>query len=283
MTNAKMTFADFCERMNKDHVYIGADWHVYSESGKPLSRMSRNGYYTVRKMYDGQVYCFMEHRVIWYLCKGAIDENMVINHKDFDRTNNNINNLELISQKENVAYSADSGRYPDRRGVNNPKAALTEEEVRAIRYMAKNGWKQKDLSVLFNANNQNLISRVVTGARYGNVQDADSIMAIYPTIVAKTHGYGSWDKQLINACFGIAGESGELVDVVKKHLFHGHDLDINHLLLEMGDVMYYLCWLCQLLNLDFYEVCYANMDKLNARYPDGFDSDRSQHREEGDI
>ena len=149
--------------------------------------------------------------------------------------------------------------------------------------MAKNGWKQKDLSVLFNANNQNLISRVVTGARYGNVQDADSIMAIYPTIVAKTHGYGSWDKQLINACFGIAGESGELVDVVKKHLFHGHDLDINHLLLEMGDVMYYLCWLCQLLNLDFYEVCYANMDKLNARYPDGFDSDRSQHREEGDI
>jgi NTP pyrophosphatase (non-canonical NTP hydrolase) len=283
MASKKMTFADFCERLNKDRVCVGVDWHIYSKNGKPLSRMSRNGYYVVRKMYDGHAYCFMEHRVIWYLCKGGIDENMVINHKDFDRTNNNINNLELVSQKENVAYSADNNRYPDRGGVNNPKAALTEEEVRAIRYMAKNGWTQKELAVLFNAKNQNLISRVVTGARYGNVQDADSIMSIYPTIVAKTHKDGSWDKQLTNACFGIAGESGELVDMVKKHLFHGHDLDINHLLLEIGDVMYYLCWLCQLLNLDFYEVCYANMDKLNARYPDGFDSERSQHRAKGDV
>ena len=278
-----MTFVEFCERLKADKAYIGEDWHLYREDGRPLSRVCRNGYYMVRKMYDNHVYNFMEHRVIWYFCVGSIDENMVINHKDFDRANNNINNLELVSQKENVAHAVDHNRLPDRSGANSPKAALTEAEVQAIRHMAAHGWKQKDLAVLFNANNKNLISRVVTRARYGNVPDASSVMAIYPTIVAKTHKDGAWDKQLTNACFGLAGESGELVDLVKKHLFHDHDLDVNHLLLELGDVMYYLCWLCSLLGFDFYEVCYANMDKLNARYPDGFDTERSQHRAEGDV
>ena len=278
-----MTFVEFCERLKADKAYIGEDWHLYREDGRPLSRMCRNGYYMVRKMYGHKTYHFMEHRVIWYFCVGSIDDSMVINHKDFDRANNNITNLELVSQKENVAHAMRNNRFPDQSGVNNAKAALNEAEVQAIRHMAAHGWKQKDLAVLFNANNQNLISRVVTRARYGNVPDASSVMAIYPTIVAKTHKDGAWDKQLTNACFGLAGESGELVDLVKKHLFHDHDLDVNHLLLEMGDVMYYLCWLCSLLGLDFYEVCYANMDKLNARYPDGFDTERSQHRAEGDV
>lgn len=278
-----MTFTEFCERLKADKAYIGEDWHLYREDGRPLSRMCRNGYYMVRKMYDHKTYHFMEHRVIWYFCVGSIDESMVINHKDFDRANNNITNLELVSQKENVAHAMHNNRFPDKSGVNNPRAALTEDEVQAIRYMAAHGWKQKDLAVLFNANNQNLISRVVTGARYGNVPDASTIMAIYPTIVAKTHNGGEWEKQLTNACFGIAGESGEAVDVVKKHLFHGHDLDVNHLLVEMGDIMYYLCWLCLLLYIDFYEICYANMVKLNERYPDGFSTERSQHREKGDV
>lgn len=283
MASEKMTFVEFCERLIQDRVCVGADWHVYTKNGKPLSRMARNGYYTLRKMYDGHVYCFMEHRVIWYLCNGSIDENMVINHKDFDRANNNIENLELVTQKENMAHAVMNNRLPDNSGVNNSRAVLTEVEVQAIRHMAENGWKQKDLAVLFNANNANLISRVVNRARYGNVPDASSVLAIYPTIVMKTHREDSWDRQLTNACFGMAGETGELVDLVKKHLFHDHDLDVNHLMLELGDVMYYLCWLCLLLGIDFSEVCYANMDKLNARYPDGFDTERSQHREAGDI
>lgn len=278
-----MTFEEFCERLMTSGAYIGEDWHVYSGNGKPLSRMCRNGYYMVRKMYDGHVYNFMEHRVIWYFHYGSIGENMVINHKDFDRSNNDITNLELVSQSENIKYSQEHNRYPSVAGANHPRAALTEEEVQAIRYMAKNGWRQKDLAVLFNANNKNLISRVVTGARYGNVQDADSIIAIYPTIVAKTSNHGSEAERFSNIGLGLAGEVGEVVDIVKKHVYHGHDLDTTGLLLELGDVLYYLCWLCLEVGLDFSEICYANMEKLNARYPDGFSAERSQHREEGDV
>lgn len=278
-----MTFVEFCERLKADGALIGADWHLYRKDGKPLSRMCRNGYYMVRKMYDNQMYHFMEHRVIWYICKHYIRDDMVINHKDFDRANNNITNLELVSQKENVRHAVENGRYPDVSGANSPKAALSEAEVQAIRYMAEKGWKQTELAKLFNANNQNLISRVVTGARYGKVQDASSVLAIYPTIVAKTSNRDSYRETLSNIGLGIAGEAGEVADALKKHLHHGHDLDVNALLLELGDVMYYICWLCLELGIDFSEICFANMKKLNDRYPDGFSAERSMHRESGDI
>lgn len=279
----KMNFDQFCDRLKADGAYVGDDGHIYRADGRALSRMARNGYYTIRKMYDAVNYCFMEHRVVWNFKNGHIPDGLVINHKNFDRSDNRVENLELVTQSENTQYSHDNGRYPCQEGPDHHRAALTAEEVQAIRHMAKLGWTQKDLAVLFNANNRNLISRVVTGARYGNVPDASSILAIYPTIVAKTHKDGPWEKQLVNACFGLSGETGELVDLVKKHLFHEHDLDVTHLLLEMGDVMYYLCWLCLLLDLDFSEICFANMKKLNDRYPEGFDAQRSLHRKEGDV
>lgn len=278
-----MTFIEFCERLKADKAYIGEDWHLYRENGKPLSRMCRNGYYMVRKMYDNHTYHFMEHRVIWYFCNGSIDENMVINHKDFDRANNNIDNLEMVSQKENVAYSFENNRYPDMAGANHPRAALTETEVQAIRYMAQNGWKQKEIATLFNLYNQNLVSRVVTGARYGNVPDAASVLAIYPTIVAKTSHRGSHAELLSNIGLGLAGEAGEVVDLIKKHIYHEHDLDVTALLLELGDIMYYLCWLCLEVGLDFSDIWFANMKKLNDRYPDGFDTEKSQNRAKGDV
>ena len=275
-----MSFPEFCEHLKLDGAFIGNDWHIYRSNGKPLSRQCRNGYYMVRKMYNGKTYHFMEHRVIWYFCVGSIDPDKVVNHKDFDRTNNNIKNLELVTQHENVEFSRKNGRYPSIAGPNHHRAALTEKEVQAIRYLAANGWKRNVLAELFNANNRNLISRVVTKARYGNVEDAESIIAIYPTIVMKTHSEGNYRETLSNIALGLCGECGEVADIIKKHLYHGHDLDINELVLEMGDVLYYLCWLCLELGIDFSEICFANMAKLNERYPDGFDSEKSIHRKE---
>ena len=279
----RLTFTQFCDRLIEDGVYIGPDNHLYRKDGRALSRMTTNGYYMVRKMYDGINYYFVEHRVIWYFHNGSIDENLVINHKDFDRANNDINNLELVTQSENTLYSLRNGRCHVACGETHARAELTNDEVRAIRLMAKNGWKQKDLAVLFNVKNKNLISRVVTRARYGKVEDASSFMAVYPVIVAKTHPDGPWRDQLLNASLGLCGECGEAVDLVKKAVFQGHDLDVTHLILELGDVMYYLCWLCLLLDLNFYEICLANMEKLNARYPDGFSVERSVNRKEGDV
>lgn len=84
---------------------------------------------------------------------------------------------------------------------------------------------------------------------------------------------------LMNAVMGLCGESGETIDIVKKHFFHGHELDRKHLMEEMGDVAWYLAELATALDVDLEDVLAMNIDKLKARYPEGFETSRSINRE----
>lgn len=88
---------------------------------------------------------------------------------------------------------------------------------------------------------------------------------------------------LVNGVMGLCGESGECLDLMKKHLFQGHELDGEHMAKELGDVAWYLAVSAYALGYDLESVLQMNVDKLRKRYPDGFSSDRSQHREEGDV
>lgn len=84
---------------------------------------------------------------------------------------------------------------------------------------------------------------------------------------------------LMNALMGLCGESGEAIDVMKKHLFQGHPLDRAKLLKELGDVAWYLAEAATGLGVPLSEILQGNLDKLHARYPQGFDTNRSQNRE----
>ena len=84
---------------------------------------------------------------------------------------------------------------------------------------------------------------------------------------------------LLNALMGLCGESGEAIDLLKKHLFQGHALDREKMIKELGDVAWYLAEAATGLGVDLSEVLQQNLDKLHARYPQGFDTQRSQHRE----
>ena len=84
---------------------------------------------------------------------------------------------------------------------------------------------------------------------------------------------------LLNALMGLCGESGEAIDLMKKHLFQGHELDREKLIKELGDVAWYLAEAATGLDIDLSEVLQRNLDKLHARYPKGFDTERSQRRE----
>jgi len=86
-------------------------------------------------------------------------------------------------------------------------------------------------------------------------------------------------EKILGATLGLAGECGEVVDIIKKVQFHGHDLDINKLKLELGDVFYYLYSLCHLHNLTVEEVLDANVKKLEKRYPNGFSVNDSKRRD----
>ena len=88
---------------------------------------------------------------------------------------------------------------------------------------------------------------------------------------------------LINAALGLCGESGEVADIIKKATFQGHELDVVHVAKELGDVAWYLAVGARAIGYDLETIMQMNVDKLCARYPDGFDTDKSQHRQAGDI
>lgn len=85
---------------------------------------------------------------------------------------------------------------------------------------------------------------------------------------------------LINGVMGLCGEAGEAIDIVKKYLAQGHDLDREALIKELGDVAWYLAETAYALDVSLEEVMQRNIDKLKARYPQGFDAARSIGRTE---
>ena len=85
---------------------------------------------------------------------------------------------------------------------------------------------------------------------------------------------------LINGVMGLCGESGEAIDLVKKHLHQGHALDREGLLKELGDIAWYLAETAYALDADLESVLKGNIDKLRRRYPQGFDTAKSIERTE---
>ena len=86
-----------------------------------------------------------------------------------------------------------------------------------------------------------------------------------------------WD-QAINAILGMCGESGEIADYVKKHRYHGHACDIEHIKLELGDLLWYVNQMCYACGITLDDVMTANIAKLEKRYPETFNYGASRNR-----
>lgn len=83
---------------------------------------------------------------------------------------------------------------------------------------------------------------------------------------------------LINGVMGLCGEAGEAIDIVKKHLHQGHELDRKKLAAELGDIAWYLAETAHALEIPLEDIFRSNIDKLKRRYPEGFDTERSVNR-----
>lgn len=88
------------------------------------------------------------------------------------------------------------------------------------------------------------------------------------------------DSKVIEGAMGLASESGEVLDLVKKWQFQGHELNLDKVQDEMGDVLWYMAELVDGLGLNFETILLKNLKKLKARYPDGFKADNSINRSE---
>lgn len=94
----------------------------------------------------------------------------------------------------------------------------------------------------------------------------------------KAHGYDP--GELLNGALGLTGEAGEVADSIKKTIFHGHKMDYDGLVKELGDVCWYLALLCHAIDVPLEEVMTLNIEKLKKRYPEGFSESASINRKE---
>jgi NTP pyrophosphatase (non-canonical NTP hydrolase) len=103
-------------------------------------------------------------------------------------------------------------------------------------------------------------------------------------IIDETSGLSP--ERLITAAMGICAEGGEFTEIVKKCVFQGKPMDehtVYHLKRELGDIMWYVAQGCIALDVPLEDVIWMNIEKLESRYPNGFEKFRSENRQEGDI
>jgi len=267
----------FVEMLKNRGYYIGKDNHIRSKKGTLSSKLMRNGYYMTSAQYENKIYYFMEHRVIWVWHNGAIPKGLVINHKDYNRANNDITNLELMTQKENTEYSKCNMIPP--RGEKNGKAKLTNKQADAIKTLGLTcGWSPTEIETLTGVKDYN-VTKIVKGQRYPDSVSKESILEVYPTIVNFTRNKEIGElEELKNYLLGLNGECGELTDIFKKVLYHGKDFAPVDVMLELGDILYYLTAICNILDIDLTEVMLNNNAKLMARYKDGYSIEQSLNR-----
>lgn len=91
--------------------------------------------------------------------------------------------------------------------------------------------------------------------------------------ISPEHVMISWNA------LGLAGEAGEVVDLIKKGIYHQQGIDRDKVKKELGDVLWYLSALCKQFDFTLEEVMETNIEKLKARFPDGYSSERTTFRE----
>lgn len=105
----------------------------------------------------------------------------------------------------------------------------------------------------------------------------------YQKLAARTiNPENSAAENEMHALHGMCSEVGELQSLYQK-MYQGHQFDKNHAASELGDLLWFVAEYCTACGIDLEDVARMNIEKLKARYPDGFEAERSLHRAEGDY
>ena len=114
-----------------------------------------------------------------------------------------------------------------------------------------------------------------------------NLAALLSRITELELDYDANVPKLLTAALGLAAESGEFTEVVKKIILQGkpyNEDNVFHMKRELGDICWYIAQACMALDTSFDEIMEMNVDKLKARYPGGeFDVHKSENRKEGDV
>lgn len=89
-----------------------------------------------------------------------------------------------------------------------------------------------------------------------------------------------YEAMCSNMCMGLAGEIGEVIDIMKKHIYQGKELDITDVIEEVGDVLWYIANFCNVNNITMDECMENNIKKLRKRFPNGFTTKDANERKD---
>lgn len=108
-------------------------------------------------------------------------------------------------------------------------------------------------------------------------------MDLYQQLAARTINKDLSNNDLmLHAALGACSEAGEVAGLLQK-VYQGHPLNDMHLAKEIGDLLWFVAELCTAIGYSMNDIANVNIEKLKARYPEGFDTEKSLHRQEGDI
>lgn len=102
----------------------------------------------------------------------------------------------------------------------------------------------------------------------------------YQELAARTSKRNNKQNQILIATLGLNGEAGELTETVKHWIGHKHELDIDNVAEEIGDILWYVADIASAFNLDLEDIGMHNIQKLQQRYPEGFSTQDSIERKD---
>lgn len=219
---------------------------------------------------------YMAHNNLWELPVGA-----VVMHSCDNRKCVNPSHLRLGTVSDNSKDMIAKGRHNWAVGERSRKAIFKDGDIRTIRRLAEMGMTRQQVAKLFNTNYQT-IGKIMDNQRWKHVEGKGIDADTYSKLAARTaNDMGSETLNLVHAVMGIGGESGEVVDIVKKHFAYGKELDTTKLKEELSDLLWYVSLALGVIGSSFGEVFDMNIKKLSTRYPDlKFDADRAINRDD---
>ena len=134
-----------------------------------IERHDKQGYKGISLRINGKTVNYESHRLIWFYKNGKIDDKLDINHKNGIKDDNRIENLELVTRKENVRHAHEILNAHDQKGEKNNHAKLTNIEVIEIKEKLKNKIKQKIIAEEYNVS-IGAITSISTGRNWKNIE-----------------------------------------------------------------------------------------------------------------
>lgn len=217
------------------------------------------------------------HRVIADTPKDKFTDHINGNKLDNRKSNlRNVNNAQNTKNAEKRASATSKYKgvfyFKRRNDVHGKWAARIQNDGKSIRL----GYFDSEISAALAYND----AAIKYHKEYARLNKLELIgIHEYQDKASRTMEKEKWfNTQISNYCMGLSGETGEVIDELKKVLYHGHDIDIENIKNELGDVMWYLAAIATTLKIDLNEVAIMNVKKLEERYPEGFSNEKSINR-----